>query len=521
MVMFSKSTIRKKTAEMGVLTLISRFFGITREVLMVRYLGPTAISDIFLTAFKIPNSLRKIFAEGALSAALVPSLVQALKQGGKKQVSGLLMASLLFFEFLVLLLCFAIIIWSEPVLQFIVPGFSQQAVQEGIPFLRVLMPFIFFLSSGAVIGAALHATGHFFIPAFAPILLNIIFIFGLSVCIWFDLPVIWLCWFIFFSGITHLLLHIAGYIKEGFSFTKIKKEDFSQFWAISAKFLLCLPTISLMELNLFIDTSFASYLPAGSISLIHYANRFAGIPMGIFAVALSTILLPHFSRVALAAPKRLPFYLVESLKLIFWLMIPTSVLMGFFSQDLFYTVFLSKKFTLEHVQIAGQVLAIFSWGLFSFSANKILACLFYAIHVTWVPALISLVAITLNMLFNWFFLSWFGIFGLAFATTLSAIIQTIILLFVLHKSYKVHVHAIHFLRFIIRYGAQILMVGGIFYGIYCGIIAFITHLLPQSLEYVLLKTIGLWVWVGPLAAIMFGSLWITRTWFGVHVYFLN
>lgn len=519
--MSSKQAILKKTAAIGSLTLMSRFFGIIREVLMVRYLGPTALSDVFLTAFKIPNSLRKIFAEGALSAALVPSLVHDMKKGGADRVRGLLMVSFLFFESFVLLLCLVVMVWPGQVLGFIAPGFSPEAIQAGIPFLRILMPFIFFLSCSAVMGGALHAAGHFFTPAFSPILLNLVFITGIAVCLWYDLPIVYLCWFIFVSGVMQLLLHVISYWVEGFSFGRIAMDDIRTFWNVAVKFLLCLPTISIMELNLFIDTSFASYLPAGQISLIHYANRFAGIPIGIFAVAFSTILLPHFSRVAAVSRRRLPFYLFESLKFIFWLMIPTSLLMAFFSQDIFYTIFLSKKFTLEHVVMAGKVLSIFVLGLFSFSANKIVANMFYAIHKTWVPALIACVATMLNVLFNWFFLSWLGIYGLALATSLSALIQTGVLLYALHRYYQITVYGKQFFSFILHYTKQLLLIGSLFCGVYYGFVFLIHRFLPEFLQTMLLKTVILWMWVGPLTLGLFGLLWITRSWFNVRVYFLN
>ena len=153
------------------------------------------------------------------------------------------------------------------------------------------------------------------------------------------------------------------------------------------KFLLCLPSVSLMEIALFIDTSFASLLAPGSISLIFYANRFVGIPLGVFAVDFLLFYFPIF-HACIFNPKRLHFYLLESTKFIFWITIPVALLMAFFSEEIFSTIFLSKKFTLTQVQEAGTILRAFLLGLFFFSLNKILLNIFYAMHAAWIPALL-------------------------------------------------------------------------------------------------------------------------------------
>jgi putative peptidoglycan lipid II flippase len=376
--MSSPKTILKKTIQVAGSTLLSRFFGILREVLMVRYLGASGLSDAFLTAFKIPNSLRKIFAEGALSAAFVPTVVSTMHRESKSSVAGLMSLALLVFEGMVVALCAVIMIYAPQVIRFIAPGFSEQQVLDAIPILHIVMPFIFFISSSALLAGALHAVGHFFIPAIAPVVINIIFIIGLCVCMAFNLPVTYFCWFILFSGCVHLALHVAIYFRLHFFFGKITRNDVTIFARVMGKFLLCLPSVSLMELALFIDTSFASFLPAGSISLIFYANRFMGIPLGVFAVAFSTILLPHFSRIHARNPKRLHFYLLESAQFIFWVTIPVALVMAFFSQDIFTTIFLSKKFTLAQAQEAGTILVAFLAGLFFFSFNKVILNIFYA-----------------------------------------------------------------------------------------------------------------------------------------------
>jgi len=519
--MSSQKTILKKTIEVGCSTLLSRFFGIVREVLMVRYLGASGLSDAFLTAYKIPNSLRKIFAEGALSAAFIPTVVSTIKDNNKNAVAGLMSLSFLVFEGIVLTLCALIMTYAQHIIECIAPGFSKEQINAAIPMLHILMPFILFISSSALLGGALHAVGHFLIPAIAPVIVNIIFIIGIGLCLLFNLPVTWLCWFIVLAGFVHFVLHLITYFRFHFFFGPITKKDLTLFTRIMGKFLLCLPSISLMEVALFVDTSFASFLAPGSISLLFYANRFVGIPLGVFAVAFSTILLPHFSRINTYCPKRLHFYLLESAKFIFWATAPVTLLMAFFSEEIFSTIFLSKKFTLIQVQEAGNILLAFLCGLFFFSLNKILLNIFYAMHAAWIPAVIALTATTINIILNMLFIDRFQAVGLATATTLSSIIQTILFLIILNKKYKFRIYLIPFLLFVLRYLAQLTLFGGTFLLCYRMITKIITLYLPAPASLFFLTQIGLWLWVGPLALLFIVFLYFSRTLCTIQLHFLK
>ncbi len=517
--MLTQKTILKKTIEVGSSTLLSRFFGIIRDVLLIRYLGATGLSDAFITAFKIPNSLRKIFAEGALSATFTPTAVHILQQKKQHDFAGLMSLSFLVFESMVLVLCAFVMYYAEPILRFIAPGFSDQQIINAVPLLHILMPFILFISSSALLGGALHAVGHFFIPAIAQVILNIIFIAGLCISMFFNLPINYLCWCILFSGLVHFIMHVAMYIKFNFSFGAISRYDFHVFKTIISKFFLCLPSVSMMEVAHFIDTSYASLLPSGSLSLISYANRFIGIPLGVFAVAFSTILLPHFSRVNTYNPNRLPFYLLESAKLVFWITIPAALLMSFFSHDIFYTLFFSEKFTLAHVNEAGNILIVFTFGLFFFSLNKILLNLFYSIHAAWITAIVSLCATGINILFNQLLIGQFKTLGLAAATTISGIFQTVFFLLILHQKYNFKLYIGRFLQFMFYYIVQLVLFDIFFIFLYYCIIKLI-HYMPTNCMLFLTETIGLWLWVGPLTMICIFLIWYTRTLFKVHLHFI-
>lgn len=515
----SPTKILNKIIEVGGSTLTSRLFGLIRDALLVRYLGVSSLSDAFVTAHKIPNSLRKAFAEGALSAAFTPTATLITRNNNTQAIAGLMSLTFIIFEGLVLILCLLIMGYAQSIIQCVAPGFTTEQVTAATSMLYILMPLIMFISSSALLGGALQSIGKFFIPAVAQVLTNIIVIMGIVISLWFHLPITHLCWFILLSGCAHFVLHVIAYIKAGFSFGKINRQDLHLVMGIVGKFLLCLPSISLMEVALFIDTSFASHLPPGSISLISYANRFVGIPLGAFAVAFSTILLPHFSRIHTYSPKRLHFYLLEAAKFVFWITIPTTLAMSFFSQEIFSTIFLSEKFTALHVEQASTILLALLPGLFFLSLNKILLSIFYAMHAVWISAIVALATTAINVMLNIILIDRFQAAGLTFATAVSSMIQTIFFLVILRKKYNFRMYVLPFTSFAIAYLVQLALCGSLFFVLYkiCNYI--ITTYMPLPMALFFTTKIGLWLWVGPLSLIFFLLLYYSRTFFRVNLHF--
>lgn len=518
--MFSKKTIMKKTLAISGFTWVSRCLGIARDILLMRYLGYGVASDAFVTAYKIPNSLRKIFAEGALSAVFIPVIVRSIKATGQKSINDLMTFGFVVFEGIVLLVCAWVMLYAELVISWIAPGFSVAQVQSTIPCLQIVMPFIFFISSSALLAGVLQSVDHFFVPAFAPILLNMVFISSILICDYFILPVESLCWFIIGGGALQLLSHLAMYFKLGFGFGRLRVSDFKQFSHVLVKFFPCLLGMGVMEIGLFVDQYFTSFLPAGSTSLHSYAGNFLRLPLGIFGVAFSTVLLPHFSRVADSSPRRLQLYVLEAAKLIFWVMFPMTLIMSFFAENIFITMFLSEKFTMLHVQQAAHTLQAFLVGLFFFAFNKILLNVYYALHDVWHPAYITIAAVASNAVFNSLLVGPLALPGIALATSFSEILRTILFLIVLVHQAGVNFNGKRFITFAACYSMQVMVLGIPFVGIY-RVLKQVIMSFPISMHYFLLQSLGFWLWVGPLLIIFFTMLWLTRNYFNVKLYFLE
>jgi len=513
-------SIIKNVASIGNATLISRVFGMIRDLLLMRYLGAGAVADAFIAAFRLPNSLRKIFAEGALSAALIPTLVSTLKQDGKKEASRVMIIMMVLVEGILFLLCLFICLKAHWVMHFISPGFSEMQAYHAQALSKILIFFIFFLSSCSLLAGALQSIKRFFIPATSQIFLNVFFIAVLLVCLQYNLSVTTLAYGIIINSALLTLIHVISYLKNGFSFALPTKHSWYTCLKILGKFLPCIISIGAMEINIFIDQSFISYLPAGATSLFYYTSNFVRIPLGVFAVSLATVLLPHFSQVSTYAPRRLGYYLLEAAKIIFWVMIPASILLSLFSYKIFYTALLSDNFTLEHVAQAQKLMTALAIGLFFFSINKIILNVYYALHATLIPTIITLGTTILNTALNYIVIQKYGVIGIAYATSFAALIQTLLFLVVLHKKYRIPLYLAYFYRFILKASIQLSCFGVLFFVLYQAAALCIIHLSARW-AYLLMDTLFYWFWVGPIFSIIALGCYFTRRFFGIKIHFLN
>jgi len=517
-----KKSIIKKTLEVGGATLLSRGLAIAREILLFRFLGGAgAISDAFKVAYTIPNSFRKIFAEGALSAAMVPAVVTKLQDDKKDGINSLIALSFLVFEGAVLLLCLGVILNATSVVSFIAPGFSQEQVVYTARWLSILMPFIFFLSSSALLATVLQSINKFFVPAISPAVLNVVFVGSLLVCLKYSLAVDYLCVFILIGGLVQFLLHLVAYFRAGFSFYRVNRETVKVFLSVLIRFVPCLISMGILEVSLFVDTRFASFLTKGSVSLIKLSNRFMGIPLGVFAVAFSTILLPHFSRVRIYAPKRMELYLLEAAKFVFWVLIPTAIVMAFFSENILYSfLYLTGNLRLEQVAEGSAILMAFLLGLIFFSLNKILLNIYYAFRNTWVPTLILIFATIVNYFLNLFLMKIFYATGIALATTISAVLQTVLFFIFLYVMFGIRFHFIRFFRFAKYYCLQLITIFSVAFLLYQGIVRFFGLFSDSVLKFFTVG-FGVWLWATPLVGLMFLLIYYTRKLFKVKLYFID
>lgn len=510
----NKKSILRKTAQVGGLTFVSRILGIFREILQVSFLGVGALSDAFIIAFRIPNFFRHIFAEGALSASFVPSIVRVVKEGNKETANGLMTLSFAIFQSAIMCMYLFVFFKTSWVVTLIAPGFSAEQAYHTILFLKILFPFLFFVSGSALFAGSLNAVNHFFVPAFGPVLLNIFYIGALGLCMVLNFSPTVLCFGIVLGGAAHLVLHIWMFYRCGFSFGKITADAILVFREIIKKFLPCLFGVSIVEVNLFVSSIVASFLPKGSVTLLYYGSRFINIPLGVFAVAFASILLSHFSRIVLHAPKRLNFYMLESVKFVSWVIIPSMIFLMLTSHDIFKAMFMLKKSAAEYVTQAQWILIIYSVGLLFFCLNKILLNIFYSLKDTRSAMLIAGAGATVNLVGDIVGMFVCGAYGIAAAAVLSGITITVLCFYFLHKSHGYTFYAFRYFAFMQRYLVHMFLIAACLVGTWWAIIT-------SPIAWILATQAGYWFVAFSLAASGIGMLYTTRRLAGIRLYFLE
>jgi putative peptidoglycan lipid II flippase len=514
----TKKGILKKAAQFGSVTLVSRIFGIAREMLFARVLGVGAISDAFIVAFKIPSFLRRIFAEGSLSAAFVPVFVRKIKKGNLKLANSLFSSTFLFFEGIVFILIALVTIFPRYVFYLAAPGFNEAQLNFAVPFLRILFPMLFFYSSSALFAGALNSVNHILVPAASPVVMNIVLILFLLGAKFLGFSLTTVCYGILLSGLIIFLIHLFAFFHFSFKFEKPVKETNKSLKQILSKFLPSLLGVSIIEINLFADTAVASFLKAGNTSMMHYAGRFVNMPIGIFAVGFATIILPHFSRYASYAPKRLKFQIFESTKLITWLTLPAMLFLMFVSKEIFTILMFGKVTSMQNALIAKNLLITYLTALVFYCLNKVLVNVFYARNNTTTPTIALVISSVVNVVLNIVGMIYWGAFGIAASTAISGVVLTILYFIFLNKKYDYKFYFARYFSFLSRYVLQLIFASGIF-----GLLYKLSFYILSFTNYFdfFKNSYGYWAIVFPLAILIGFFIYTTKQLFGIKLYFLS
>jgi len=440
----SRSLLRS-TSLVSLNTCLSRILGFARDMIFAHYFGAAGGFDAFIVAFKIPNFMRRLFAEGAFSQAFVPVLSQYRQQATHEEVrtfiddmTGTLGSVLL----LVVILAVAI---TPLIVTIFAPGFVHDALRFALAssMLRITFPYLLFISITALCGAILNSYDNFGVPAFTPVLLNMtLIVMAFLSHRLFAIPVFALAWGVFAAGIIQLLFQLPFlYRKRLLPRPRINFRD----PGVRRVLKLMGPAIfgvSVAQISLLVDTIFASFLKVGSVSWLYYSDRLMNFPLGVFGIAIATVVLPKLSRHH--ADKDLDGYsqtLDWSLRLLLLIGVPASIGIFILAGPLLSTLFLGGAFNRYDVLMSRQSLMAFAVGIQSFMLIKVLASGFYARQNIKTPVKIAVIAVICNMIFNAIFVFPLAHAGLALATSLAAIINAGLLLFALLKSNIYHPQA--------------------------------------------------------------------------------
>jgi len=487
-------TILKATATVGGMTLISRILGFVRDMVIARYFGASAGADAFFVAFKIPNFFRRLFAEGAFSQAFVPVLADVREQGGLASVKQLVDAILTRLGGILLLLTAFGVFGSTLWMWVFAPGFvdDPEKFQLAADMLSITFPYLLLISLVAFSSAILNTYNQFAVPAFTPVLLNLVLIsFAIWVSPLLDIPVMALAWGVLVAGVIQLLFHVPFLKRLGL----LPRPSFKPNDGVDEVKRLMLPAlfgVSVAQINLLVDTVLASFLVTGSVSWLYYSDRLMEFPLGVFGVALATVVLPGLSKkAALKDWQGFEADIDFALRLVLVIGVPATFGLLLLAEPLIISLFFYGAFTEMDVHMSGMSLMAYSFGLLGFILVKILAPAFYARKDMKTPVKIAVAALVTNVVMNLALIGPFAHVGLAAATTLSAFMNAGLLYWFLVKNQVFKP---------LPGWQQLFLQVGVANGV---LIAFILGLRPEISQWL---AFGAWVRISWLLGLVLGAI---------------
>lgn len=427
------------TAVTGGMTFLSRISGLIRDMLFASLIGAgaTPAADAFYVAFRIPNFLRRIFGEGALSQAFVPVFAEyrARRAAAETRVFVDHMTGVLA---LVLFIVTLIGVVAAPLLVMaLAPGFLADTAKYEltVTMLRIMFPYLLFISLVALAAGVLNTYGRFGAAAFTPVLLNLSLI---GAALWLaprlEHPVVGLAWGVFIAGVVQLLFQIPFLRRIGML---PRPRIGAMHDGVRRVARLMLPGIfgvSVAQINLLVNTVLASFLVTGSVSWLYYADRLMEFPLGVFGIALATVILPTLSeKHAKASPEEFSQLLDWGMRWVFIIGIPASAALVVLSGPMLATLFHFGAFGGHDVQMSAQALNAFAVGLVGFILIKVLAPGFYARQDTKTPVQIGVIALCANIVLSLLLVFPLAHTGLALAISVAAFVNAGLLFYGLRR----------------------------------------------------------------------------------------
>lgn len=494
----NETSLLKASGVTGSMTMVSRVLGLARDVVIARIFGASDGTDAFFLANKIPNFMRRLFAEGAFNQAFVPVLSEYRTKKSHAQVQELIAAVTASLGGFLSLLTVLVIIAAPLVAVPIAYGFSDQPAKFAlvVEMLRITFPYLLLISMAALCGATLNSYGKFAVPALTPALLNVSLIScSFLLAPHMVTPELALAWGVLIAGFAQLffqlpflarlqLLPIPKRVRNHAGVAKIKK--------------LMLPAlfgVSISQINLLLDTFIASFLAAGSISWLYYSDRLMELPLGTFGVAIAVVVLPSLSRRhAEASVEGFSATLDWALRIVLLIALPATLGLVLLAEPLLVTLFENENFLVDDVVSSSGSLRAYSFGLFAFMAIKVFAPGYYARQDTSTPVRIGVVAMVANMVMNvTFYLAGMAHVGLALATSLAAFLNAGLLLqgLVAERVFK-------FQRGWLVFTARLLLANGL-------MAAFLVYMSDDWHEWL---SLGVFERVGELLVLVAGGIFV-------------
>ena len=424
----ASSGLLRSSAVVGVMTMLSRVLGLIRDVVVAGYFGASGASDAFFVAFKIPNFLRRLFAEGAFAQAFVPVLSEYRSQRDLSAVQFLVNRTAGSLGLVLLLVTLLGSVGSPVLAMVFAPGFYMSGSDSFLlaaDMLRITFPYLLLISLTAFAGAILNAYERFAVPAFTPVLLNLCLI-GSAIFLspYFETPIFALAWGVLMAGTVQLLFQLPFLARLRLLPTPQMGWKDEGVQRILTLMLPALFGVSVAQINLLLDTVLASFLQTGSVSWLYYSDRLAELPLGVFGIAIATVILPSLSRKhAEQSGEQFAQMLDWAVRMVILIGLPAALALILLAEPLLTTLFHYGEMTDRDVSMAAMSLRAYGVGLLAFMLIKVLAPGYFSRQDTKTPVKIAVKAMAANMVFNLILVFPLAHAGLALATALSAFLN--------------------------------------------------------------------------------------------------
>lgn len=441
------ASLIRSTGVVALSTLISRILGFVREVLFANFFGASGSTDAFFIAFRIPNLLRRLVAEGALTISFIPIYTEYRMKEGDEQSLALAQKTL---SLLMLITAFFVvlgIIFSPVIVKLFAYGIDNTDIITLAVFLnRIMFPFLLAAAFVAFSMGVLNSHGFFFAPAFAPVTLNIGIIIGIMYfSSFFQVPLYGVALGVLLGGVIQIILQVPYLMRSGFKM-KISFDIYHP--GIQRIFKMIVPAlfgIAVYQINILMSTILASMLAPGSISYLYYSDRLNEIVLGIFIVSIGNVVLPEMSRMtAVEDFDKLKQLFISAARASLFLAIPSSAALMIIGYPIISVLFMRGEFTPHDVQMTYNALLYASMGIASISILRITTPVFYSLKDTKRPVIVAAISFVLNFAMGFFLMNTsLQHAGLALANTLSVTVQMALLLMLLEKQIgKIEKHKI-------------------------------------------------------------------------------
>ncbi len=435
-----KKHIAKAAGLISVATFISRILGYIKDMILAGIFGASGVADTFFVAFRIPNLLRELFAEGSMSSAFVPVLTQYQTKDGREEAERLVRITFTFVVIFVGLICLAGIIFSPAIVTVIAPGFIDSPEKFSLTVLltRIMFPFLLFISLAAVIMGTLNTSRIFFTPSLAPAMLNVTVIATIFLLIrGMEQPIIAVALGVALGGFVQFAFQLPSFFKSGFSL----KPDFSfAHSGLKRMSMLIMPAtmgMAVAQINIFVSTILASYLAEGSITYLYYSMRLIQFPIGMFGVAMGMAVLPTLSEHAVNREfDKLRDDFSFALRLLFFITVPAMAGLIALREPIVNILFQRGKFDYVATMGTADALLFYSIGIWSIVGVRVITASFYSMQDTKTPVKVAVMALIANIVFSLILMKPLQHSGLAFANSLSSFLYFSLLFLFLKRRLK-------------------------------------------------------------------------------------